>query len=172
MFEHTRQSCAISEAVDNIASNHVSTVSGELRLSAPPSISRMLLAPLVGAFQIAYRRLGYKCSTPAESSIKSPRVSMWAFKADPQLKDSSLVARKILTYRHQLVASAAYLAGCKAPGEPQDLLQHRLLAFSFWKPANTWNVVSGKRKETLTFHPNLSMNDYAGLVSACSRARA
>src|SRR5262249_33817395 len=172
VFEHTRQSCAISEAVDNIASNHVSTVSGELRLSAPPSISHMLLAPLVGAFQMAYPEARIQVFITGRIVDQIAEGVGVAFKADPQLKASSLVAREILTYRHQLVASAAYLAGCKAPGEPQDLLQHRLLAFSFWKPANTWNVVSGKRKETLTFHPNLSMNDYAGLVSACSRARA
>lgn len=54
VFEHAKQSADISEAVDNIASNHASTVSGELRLSAPPSISDTLLAPLVRAFQASY----------------------------------------------------------------------------------------------------------------------
>jgi len=56
------------------------------------------------------------------------------FKIGEQLKDSSLVARRILTYRHQLVASPVYLAKCKAPKIPQDLLDHRLLAFSFGRP--------------------------------------
>jgi DNA-binding transcriptional LysR family regulator len=33
---------------------------------------------------------------------------------------------------------------------------------------NVWSFVqlNGKRKETLTFHPHLSMNDYAGLAVA------
>ena len=31
---------------------------------------------------------------------------------------------------------------------------------------NVWTFVSGKKKETLTFHPHLSMNDYAGLAAA------
>ena len=39
------------------------------------------------------------------------------------LKDSSLVARRILTYRHQLVASPSYLKTCKPPKHPQDLLE-------------------------------------------------
>ena len=54
VLEHAQHSAELSEAVDNIASNHLSNVSGTLRLSAPPSISDSLLAPLVGAFQASY----------------------------------------------------------------------------------------------------------------------
>src|SRR5262249_49362169 len=78
---------------------------------------------------------------------------------------SNSVARKILTHRHQLLASPAYFAACKKqPKKPQDLLDHRLLAFSFWKPVNAWSFVhvNGKKKETLTFHRHLSMKTYTG----------
>ena len=51
---HARRGAELSEAVDNIASNHLSNVSGMLRLSTPPSISDSLIAPLVGAFQAAH----------------------------------------------------------------------------------------------------------------------
>jgi DNA-binding transcriptional LysR family regulator len=166
VFEHAKQSAEISEMVDNIASNHVSTVSGELRLAAPPSISDTLLAPLVGAFQASYPNVRIQVFITDRIVDQIAEGVDLAFRVDPQLKDSSLIARKILTYRHQLVASPAYLSGCKAPQKPQDLLQHRLLAFSFWKPTNTWNFVNGKKKETLTFQPHLSMNDYAGLAAA------
>src|SRR5438445_3237669 len=42
VLEHAQHSAELSEAVDNIASNHLSNVSGELRLAAPPSISDSL----------------------------------------------------------------------------------------------------------------------------------
>src|SRR5580693_5560739 len=75
------------------------------------------------------------------------------------LKDSCLVARRVLTYRHQLVASPSYLKTCKPPNEPRDLLDHRLLTFSHWKPENSWTFVhkNGMDKETLTFQPHFSM---------------
>jgi DNA-binding transcriptional LysR family regulator len=84
------------------------------------------------------------------------------------LKDSCLVARRVLTYRHQLVASPSYLKTCKPPREPRDLLDHRLLTFSHWKPENSWTFVhkNGMNKETLTFQPHFSMNDYTGLAPA------
>jgi DNA-binding transcriptional LysR family regulator len=51
---------------------------------------------------------------------------------------------------------------------PQDLLGHRLIAFSYWRPESHWTFVhvNGKDEETLTFQPHLSMNDFAGLTSA------
>src|SRR5215467_14247148 len=169
IFEQAQHSSEISEAVDNIASNHLATVSGELRLAAPPSISDSFLAPLIGAFQASYPKVRVQVFITDRIVDHIAEGVDLAFRVDPHIKDSSLVARKILTYRHQLVANPEYLARCRKPPEkPQDLLTHRLLAFSFWRPANAWTFVhvSGKRKETLKFHPHLSMNDYAGLTSA------
>jgi DNA-binding transcriptional LysR family regulator len=166
VFEQAKHSSEIGEAVDNIASNHLSTVAGELRLASPPSLSDSLLAPLIDAFQAAYPDVRVQVFITDRIVDQIAEGVDLAFRVDPQPKDSSLVARKILTYRHLLVASPAYMAGRKAPRRPQDLLQHRLLAFSFWKPVNVWSFVNGKKKETLTFHPHLSMNDYAGLAAA------
>jgi len=53
IFEHAQRSAETSETVGNIVSNQLSTVSGVLRLSTPPSISDTLLVPLVTAFQAA-----------------------------------------------------------------------------------------------------------------------
>jgi DNA-binding transcriptional LysR family regulator len=168
VLEHARHTAELSEAVDNIASNHISNVSGELRLSAPPSLSDSLLAPLVGAFQASYPRVRIQIFITDRIVDQIAEGVDLVFKVGEQLKDSSLVARRILTYRHQLVASPAYLAHCEPPQKPQDLLEHRLLAFSFWTPTKSWNFLRtiGKKKETLTFLPFLSMNDYAGLAAA------
>ena len=51
VLEQARRSVELSEAVDSIALDHRSQVSGVLRMSAPPSLSDTLLAPLVCAFQ-------------------------------------------------------------------------------------------------------------------------
>ena len=169
VFEQAQHSSEISEAVDNIASNHCSTLSGDLRLAAPPSISDSFLAPLIGAFQASYPNVRVQVFITDRIVDHIAEGVDIAFRVDTQLIDSSLVARKILSYRHQLVASPAYLSNCKArPEAPQQLLEHRLIAFSFWTPVNVWTFdhISGKKNETLTFRPHLSMNDYAGLAIA------
>src|SRR3984885_2840592 len=167
VLEYAHRGAEISEAIENIASNHLSKVSGNLRLAAPPSISDSLLAPMVVAFQKEYPDVHIQVFITERIVDQIAEGVDLAFRVG-ELEDSSLVARRILTYRHQLVASPAYLRRIKPPKTPRDLLEHRLLAFSFWRPENSWNFIhaNGKDKETLTFHPYLSINEYAGLATA------
>ena len=167
VFEHAQRSADIGKAVDNIASDHLSTVSGVLRLSAPPSISDSLLAPLVGAFQLAHPDVRVHILVTERMVDQVEEGIDMLFKIG-DLRDSTLIARKILRYRHQLVASPRYLEKHKLPKTPQDLLNHRLLAFSRWRPDSRWYLahVNGNDKQTLKFQPYLAINDYAGLASA------
>jgi DNA-binding transcriptional LysR family regulator len=167
VLEHAQRTAELSEAIEHIASDHLSHVSGTLRLAAPPSISDSLLAPLVGAFQASYPDVRIQIFITERIVDQIAEGVDLAFRVG-ELEDSSLVARRILTYRHQLVASPAYLNKCRPPKRPQDLLGHRLLAFSFWRPESNWTFThaNGKDKETLTFQPYLSINEYAGLATA------
>jgi DNA-binding transcriptional LysR family regulator len=167
VLEHAQRSAEASEAVENIVSNQRSNVTGALRLSAPPNVTDTLLSPLVAAFQASYPNVRVQILI-AERYVDhiGDGVDI-AFRLGA-LKDSSLVARRILTYRHQLVASPNYLKNNKPPERPTDLLDHRLIAFSYWRPESRWTFthVNGKDEETLTFQPHLSMNDFEGLISA------
>jgi DNA-binding transcriptional LysR family regulator len=167
VLEHAQRSAELSATVDDIVANVRSDVSGVLRLSAPPSISDSLIVPLVGAFQSSYPNVRVQIFVTERfvDHIADAVDLVFRFGA---LKDSSLIAQRLLTYRHQLVASPAYLEKFKPPKTPQDLLGHRLLAFSYWKPENSWSFVraNGRDEEILSFQPHLSMNDYAGLAHA------
>jgi DNA-binding transcriptional LysR family regulator len=167
VFEHAQRSTEVSEAVDSIASNHLANVSGVLRLSAPPSISDSLLVPLVVAFQALHPAVRVQILITERMVDHIAEGVDLVFRLGA-LKDSTLVARKILTYRHQLLASPAYLGKSRLPKTPHELLDHRLLAFSRWRPDTRWNFahINGRDKETLVFQPYLSMNDYAGLAAA------
>jgi DNA-binding transcriptional LysR family regulator len=170
ILEHAQRSADVSEAVSSIASNHTTNVSGSLRISAPPSISDSVLAPLICRFQEVYPDVRVQVFITervldpiAEDIDLSFRVG--------KLEDSSLVLRRLLTYRHQLVASPAYLKGRKLPNKPQDLLDHRLLAFTFGSFQNTWSFTrrDSKDKVSIAIKPYLTINEYAGLVVALLR---
>jgi DNA-binding transcriptional LysR family regulator len=167
ILEHALRGAEINDSVESIVSNKLSNVSGILRLSAPPSISDTLLSPLVCAFQASYPNVRVQVLVTDRFVDHIAEGVDLVFRLGA-LKDSSLVAKRMLTYRHQLLASPAYLRGSKPPKKPKDLLDHRLLSFSHWKPDSSWTFVHKNRKdkETLTFEPYLAMNDYAGLVPA------
>ena len=125
------------------------------------------MPPLAGAFQAEHPDVRvYVFVTDRIVDHISEDVDL-AFRVGP-MSASSLVSRKVLSYRHRLVASPDSLANRRPPERPQDLLDHRLLAFSFWQAGYHWRLAraDGREKQTLTFEPHLAMNDYAGLVAA------
>jgi DNA-binding transcriptional LysR family regulator len=165
VLEYAIRSAEVSDAVESVVSNRLSDVSGTLRLSAPPSLSDTLLTPLICAFQASYPNVRIQVLVTDRFVDHIAEGVDLVFRLGP-LRDSSLVARRLLTYRHQLVASPTYLKGRKPPQKPQDLLNHRLLSFSHWMPSSSWTFVrkNGKEKETLTFQPHIAMNDFAGIT--------
>lgn len=167
VLEHAQRTLEVDEAVSNIALDHRSKVSGKLRIAAPPSISDSLLAPLVGEFQGSYPDVQIQIFITERIVDQIAEGVDLAFRVG-ELEDSSLVALRLLTYRHRLLASPSYLKKIKPPREPKDLLDHRLLAFSFWRPENDWifNRAGSDDKVTLQFQPYLSINEYSGLAAA------
>lgn len=167
ILEHAQRTAELSEALDIAVSNQLSTVAGMLRLSAPPSISDTLLAPLLCAFQASYPNVRVEVLVTERQVDHIVEGVDLAFRLGV-LKDSSLVARRILTYRRQLVASPDYLRKVETPRQPQDLLDHKLLAFARRRGDASWTFVHHRRHETQTisFVPYLSMNDFAGLTPA------
>jgi DNA-binding transcriptional LysR family regulator len=167
VLEQAVRGVEVKEAVESIVSNQQANVTGTLRLSAPPNISDTLITPLVTAFQASNPNVRVHILV-AERFVDHIADGVDIVFRLGALKDSALVARKILTYRHRLVASPDYLKGREAPETPQDLLRHRLLAFSYGRADGNWTFVhvNGKDRETLSFRPYLSMNDFAGLTPA------
>jgi DNA-binding transcriptional LysR family regulator len=174
VLEYARRSVEISEALDNVVSNRLSKISGLLRLSAPPSISDTMLEPLVRAFQASYPDVRIKIFVTDRyvDHIAEGIDLVFRIGAGAE-KDSSLVAKKIMTYRHRLLASPAYIEKSKPIESPRDLLDHRLLAFAYLNTENSWTFyhVNGTDQETLSFSPHLSMNDFTGLASALVAGR-
>ena len=79
---------------------------------------------------------------------------------------SSLVFRRLLRYRHILVAAPAYLAGAEVLEEPADLTRHRLLGFTKWFDETTWTLSNGSRTERVPTKLRVGINDYTGVIRA------
>jgi DNA-binding transcriptional LysR family regulator len=167
VLEYAQRSLEISEAVESIVSNHHAVVAGVLRLSAPPNISDSLLTPLLCDFRAAYPRVRVQALITDRYVDHIADGIDVAFRVG-ELKDASLVTRRLLFYRHLLVASPQYLRKADPPRKPGDLLAHPMITFSHWKTETSFTFVHvhSKQKETISFLPHLSMNDFAGLTPA------
>src|SRR6516165_1549795 len=54
VFEHAQKGSNIHDAVMNIASNHLTCVSGTLRISVPPTLGDSILSPVISRFYQQY----------------------------------------------------------------------------------------------------------------------
>jgi DNA-binding transcriptional LysR family regulator len=127
ILEHAHRSAELGDAIVNIVSNQLSDVAGLLRIAAPPGIADTLLAQLVTALQNSYPNVRIVLLVSArrlDPISEGVDLAFWF----GRLRDCSLVARKILTYRHRLTASLTYLAAAGPPQMPQDLLRHFSIA--------------------------------------------
>ena len=169
IFAQAQRGSDVGEAVEDIASNTSANPSATLRLSVPPNISDTFLVPLIAGFQAEYPNIRVKVLvTDRYVDLISEGVDVAIRVAGD--RDSALIKRTILTYRHQLLASPAYLAKHGEPTCPDDLLQHRLIAFSYWSHERSWVFLSTQKcqtvKQRVSFDPHLELNDFAGVAAA------
>ncbi|WP_025102040.1 LysR family transcriptional regulator [Burkholderia sp. A1] len=130
---------------------------GFLRLSLPPSFD--IWWDLLGAFQARYpgiRLFVYTTERRVDLIVDGIDVALRV----GAIEHESMVARKVVAYRHRLVASPALLARLGTPSTPEDL--HAL-------PCATWGLGAYAqpvwRLGGVEFLPRpvLSTNDYAQL---------
>jgi DNA-binding transcriptional LysR family regulator len=141
-------------------------VAGTLRLAAPPSLSDVLVVPLLKGFLEQYPKVQAKVLvTDRHLDMVNDEVDI-SLRVGPQA-ESSLVFRRLLRYRHVLVASPAYLAGAgKKPRQPEDLRKHRLVGFNRWFGEVTWTLARDGEVQRFPVTLAMAINDYAGVLAA------
>lgn len=110
---------------------------GVLRINAPMSFGIQQLAPRLHHFRDRYPKVG------VELNLNDRFVDVIEEGYDvviriAQLKDSSLIARKVAPCQHLLCASPDYLQQHGAPQTPTELTQHACLHYSHLQSGREW----------------------------------
>jgi DNA-binding transcriptional LysR family regulator len=153
------------ETANLLVRDQQAEVSGHLRLSVPPSLSDVVIIPLIEGFQALYPNAIVNCLV-TDRHVNHIEDGIDISLRVGDLKDSSLVARRLLRYRSVLVASPGYLARAGAPNHPNELPLHALVAFSRWEPAVTWELENKGETYKVNVQPRIAINDYSGVQSA------
>jgi DNA-binding transcriptional LysR family regulator len=101
---------------------------GTLRINAPVTLGRVVVAPLVRRFLELYPGLSVALS------LTDHRVDLVVDNVDVAVRvgaigNPSVVARKLLTYRTRLVAAPSYLAAHGTPTSVEELCTHQVLFY-------------------------------------------
>lgn len=116
--------------------------SGRIKISAAVGLGQIMLMPHLLAFLDRYPQV------QLDLAFEDRRVDLLAggydiaVRAGP-LEDSSLIARRLMTYRRLLVAAPSYLAGAPELLKAEDLRRHRCILISSDRQTWTFETQAG-----------------------------
>ncbi|HEC20727.1 MAG TPA: LysR family transcriptional regulator [Gammaproteobacteria bacterium] len=164
-YEHCRQ--ILEDVVDAecVVTGFSSEPRGRLRINAPMSFGTKQFADIVAMFCQAYPDID------VELSLSDRFVNVVEEGYDlairiTQLKESSLVARKLAPCRVVLCASPDYLKTHGRPVTPDDLEQHTCLHYAYSEAGKTWVLNGPDGEYRIRIHPKLSADNGDVLCTA------
>ena len=158
--EHATRIAAEADAARDAISSD-GKVRGRLRVSAPLSFGATHFAPVLA--ELASRHPDLEI----QASYSDRHVDLVAEGFDAAIRlgvlaDSSLVARRISSFRGRLVASPAYLQRAGIPRTPDDLLAHAAIN----RINDEWPLQHGDEVITVRPHARFTADNGAALVPA------
>lgn len=136
-LDRVRTGLAALEEAAAEASSLTSRPRGVLRVNAPMSFGFRHLAPVVGTFMQTHPEVSI------ELALSDRLVNLIEENVDVavrigNLRDSSLIARKLATCRMMLCAAPSYLKRMGAPKHPDDIMNHTRLFYTYWLDGDEW----------------------------------
>jgi DNA-binding transcriptional LysR family regulator len=132
---------------------------GLLRVNATLGFGRTAIAPLVSSFALRYPEVEVQLQL-TERPINLVEEAYDLGIRFGELPDTRLSARKIMSNRRFLCASAAYLKQNGVPLTPADLTRHRCIVHRQNDDAySSWQLEKNRKTETVKVRGALSSND-------------
>lgn len=113
---------------------------GLLRVSAPMTLGKEIVAPIVAEFMSLYPKIRVELILNNHPVDLISEGYDCAFRIG-YLRDYALVAKPLLNYSMSICATPAYLEKYGVPQTPDDLHHHRLLSHSTWNNSFTWRLL-------------------------------
>ncbi len=140
---------------------------GTLRVTAPFTLSRVLLQPLLPEFLRRFPEVRVALTLrnePEDLVGRGAEVALTPWPLPPSRHSTRLLG----AMQVRLFASPAYLERKGRPEAPHDLSSHPVLLYAGGGgPArHSWTLSSGPRSETIPVFPALVSNDYGPLHAA------
>jgi DNA-binding transcriptional LysR family regulator len=156
----------VTEA-ERAASGEYTAPTGELVVTAPISLGRLHLVPILADFFTAYPDIDVRLV------LADRVVSLLEDHIDVALRigalpDSSLIALRVGAVRRVTCASPGYLAVCGTPRTPDDLAGHDCISFAGFIAPDVWTFVHDDSTMAVPVRSRLVVSN---VEAACDAAR-
>ena len=155
-YERCLQILADADDADQIAQALQSTPRGTLRLNTSIAIPP-LLAPVIAEFVALYPEISINL-TMTDRMIDLVEEGFDLAVRNMSVPDSSLVVRRVATYRFVVCGAPGYLAARGIPRQPADLVHHNCLVYSHSAWGNEWRFAGLEGEQSVAVAGNLQAN--------------
>jgi len=138
---------------------------GHLRVNASMWFGSLTLAPLICDYLQLYPEVNIELSL-ADRYIDIVDEGYDVAIRIGDLKDSSLIARKLAMFEVAICASPNYLAKAGIPRKPGDLAQHQCLGFTNWHSQGGWKLMQRGLDSTAQQIPRFESDNGQALLAA------
>jgi len=153
---------------ERAASGEYTAPTGELIVTAPISLGRLHLLPIVAEFLRTYPDIDIRLvledrvvSLPEDHIDVAMRIGV--------LPDSRLIALRLGTIRRVVCASPDYLMTRGTPRTPADMIGHDCITYEGFLAPNVWSFLQGETESPIAVKPRLVVSN---VEAACDAARA
>jgi DNA-binding transcriptional LysR family regulator len=145
-------------AAQEVLKEAAERLSGHLRLSMPVEFGLTMLAPIIDEFARQYPDITVDADlTPRPANFVDENIDVSIRLGE--IRDSSLIVRRLGNAARLFYASPSYLARNGEPTQPKDLSRHECILQSYMAQPGVWCVVSGKKSVDVNVHGRFSTNN-------------
>jgi DNA-binding transcriptional LysR family regulator len=155
-YERCLQILADVDEADSVAQALQSTPRGNLRLNASVTIPP-LLAPVIAEFTALYPEVTLTMTMSDRMVDLVEEGFDLAIRLLP-VPDSSLILRRVGTYRLLVTGAPEYLARRGTPSTPAELVHHNCLSFSYSPWGTEWRFSGPDGEQSVPVNGNLETN--------------
>jgi DNA-binding transcriptional LysR family regulator len=155
-YERCLQILSEVDDADHVVQALQSTPRGTLRLNTSVAIPPFL-APVINEFVALYPEVSISMSM-TDRMIDLVEEGFDLAVRNMSVPDSSLIARRIATYRFVVCGAPGYLAARGTPQRPDDLVHHNCLVYSQSGSGNEWRFAGPDGEQSVTVSGNLLAN--------------
>jgi DNA-binding transcriptional LysR family regulator len=134
-------------------------VKGRLKIAAPMSYGLTQLSKVIRDFNRLYPKVSISLHLEDATVNLIEEGYDIAIRIQREMKDSSLVASLFAEFSHHLVCSKSYRKEKGAIQTPDDLKDHRCLAYTHAKQRNRWVMTYRGRTYMHSFEPAVAVNN-------------
>lgn len=157
-YQRCKEILAAVEHAEAEVSSSRQEVQGALKIGAPQTFGALHLAALWGRFAALHPKVTMELvlsdrvvDVVEEGFDLAVRIA--------RLPDSSLISRRLTQTRMMLCASPHYLEMRGSPRQPEDLLRHDVISYSYWSSGNAWSFHGPGGEKTVHVHSRIYANN-------------